>query len=100
MTDIEDKQMESGSNTEADQLLRLRADFANYKRRVEEQREEQIRHASEELIKRLLPVLDDLDRAVKNMPEEMEDEDWCKGVALVQRNLQLALVKEGILTLE
>src|SRR5512136_945249 len=67
-----------------DLLQRNRADFINYKRRVEREREEQARFAEAELILKLLPILDDFNRAQRAMPPEITEADWAKGMELVQ----------------
>ncbi|HVS86225.1 MAG TPA: nucleotide exchange factor GrpE, partial [Gaiellaceae bacterium] len=58
--------VESGDGEAAaleDRLLRLAADFENYKKRVAREREEYVAHANERLVLELLPILDDLERA-------------------------------------
>jgi molecular chaperone GrpE len=87
-------------NQKADEYLRLaqrtQADFINYRRRVEEERALQAANASTASLMRLLPVLDDFERALANAtPEELES-NWGKGVLLVERNLRSALAAEGV----
>ncbi len=83
-----------------DLLHRLQADFVNYKRRVEREREEQARSANSALILKLLPVLDDFARALGTMPQEMADADWVKGMALIKRKLMATLEEEGLKRIE
>lgn len=87
-------------NTEVEEyrdlLQRLQADFVNYKRRVEREREEQTKSANRELILKLLPVLDDFARALGTVPEEMADADWVQGMALIERKLRATLEEEGL----
>ena len=87
-------------NTEVEEyrdlLQRLQADFINYKRRVEREREEQTKSANRELIVKLLPVLDDFARALGTVPEEMADADWVQGMALIERKLRATLEEEGL----
>src|SRR5262245_66142874 len=75
----------------ADEYLRLaqrsQADFINYRRRVEEERAQQARDATLTYIKRLLPILDDFERALASGTPEDLDSSWGKGVQLVERNL-------------
>ena len=79
-----------------DLLQRLQADFLNYKRRVEQEREEQTKSANRELILKLLPVLDDFARALGTVPQEMADADWVQGMALIERKLMTILEEEGL----
>jgi molecular chaperone GrpE len=83
-----------------DLLHRRQADFVNYKRRVEREREEQARSANSALILKLLPVLDDFARALGTMPQEMADADWVKGMALIKRKLMATLEEEGLKRIE
>jgi molecular chaperone GrpE len=87
-------------NQKADEYLRLaqrtQADFINYRRRVEEERAQQAANAALASLMRLLPVLDDFERALANAsPAELES-SWGKGVLLVERNLRGALAAEGV----
>jgi molecular chaperone GrpE len=78
-----------------DDLQRLAADFDNYRKRAARDQESLVARAHERLVKELLPVLDDLERALQAAAkhEEATLED---GVRLVQRALAEALVKEGL----
>jgi len=80
--------------------LRTQADFANYKRRNEQEREQQGRFATLVLVSELLPVLDDLDRALATMPEAVQGLPWTDGLRLVDRNLRGTLEKQGLKTIE
>ena len=88
----------------ADEYLRLaqrtQADFVNYRRRTEEERAQQARDANLSLIQRLLPILDDFERALANgTPEELQS-SWGQGVQLVERNLRGLLAAEGVERIE
>ena len=78
-----------------DALQRLKAEFDNYRKRVERERAALAAHASERLLRELVPVLDDLERALEFAAahEEVQLED---GVRLVHRALAGALAKEGL----
>ncbi|MBI2847045.1 MAG: nucleotide exchange factor GrpE [Chloroflexi bacterium] len=76
-------------------LQKMKADFSNYKRRVEQERDEQQRISNAELIKKILPVLDDFSRALKALPEEEKKAQWTEGVALIERKLQSILEDAG-----
>ena len=81
-------------------LQQFQADFTNYKRRVEREREEQSKYATGELILKLLPVLDDFDNALSSVPEETAEADWVRGIALIERKLRAALEEEGMSRIE
>ncbi len=75
---------------------RARAEFANYKKRIERERERIYQDAAGEIIKRYLPVLDDLELALKNRPQEGEGATWAEGIELIYRKLLSILEAEGI----
>ena len=78
-----------------DRLLRLAADFDNYKKRAAREREEYVARANERLLKELLPILDDLERALKSA-EEHEEAQLEEGVRLVHRSLASLLQRNGV----
>src|SRR5207248_6891086 len=84
----------------ADEYLRLaqrtQADFINYRRRVEDERTQQAREANVAYIQRLLPVLDDFERALANATPEELDSNWGKGIQLVERNLSGLLAADDV----
>jgi len=85
------------SQGEPDGLIRLRADFDNYKKRVEREREANERQAAAGLIKRVLPVLDNFERAISAAPENPDDDrTFHDGVALIFKQLLEELRKEGL----
>lgn len=83
-----------------DQWLRAAADYKNFKRRVETERAELIRNASAGLIVKLLPVVDDFDRAVANIPEEVANSSWWQGTQLIVQKLRTILESEGVTKIE
>ena len=80
-------------------LQRTAADFANYRRRVDEDREGLSQFSNALLISKLLSVLDDFDRALETVPEGT-NEAWVDGVRLVQRKLHGLLEAEGVREIE
>jgi molecular chaperone GrpE len=78
-----------------DELLQLlqreRADFLNYKRRVERDRASEHELAQSDLLRSLLPFLDELDRAFAQIPADLETHPWVRGAALGRGRLQTAL---------
>ena len=79
---------------------RAQADFINYKRRNELEKEEIIKFASAPLILNLLPVLDDLERALGSVPEDLAELDWIDGVRLIDRKLRTMLEAQGLSPIE
>lgn len=77
-------------------LQRVQADFMNYKRREAENDEFRRMQAKAEVIKELLPFIDNIDRALSHAPAELSDHDFVKGVAGVAKQLQEFLHKLGV----
>ncbi len=77
-------------------LRRERADSLNLKRRLEDEREELQRQANAGLVLRLLPILDDFERALQHVPQDEALAAWLAGVELVARNLTAALESFGV----
>jgi molecular chaperone GrpE len=70
-----------------DLLVRERAAFRNYRRRVEREREVDRELSRADLLRRLLPLLDELDRATAHRPSDLESHPWAEGVVLIGRRL-------------
>jgi len=75
---------------------RTQADFINYKRRTEQERSEVGRLANAALVLSLLPVLDDLERALDNVSEKLRGMTWVDGVELIYRKLKATLEGQGL----
>lgn len=75
---------------------RVQADFINYKRRTEQEKQELGKYANATLFCEILPVLDDLELALSHVPEEHEKSDWVEGVRLVERKFKNILEKQGV----
>jgi|SRR5581483_1846047 molecular chaperone GrpE len=92
-----EEQQDEGAAAEVvdDRLLRLAADFDNYKKRALRERHEYVAFANERLVKELLPILDDLDRALQAASEH-EEAQLEEGVRLVHRSLEQLLQREGV----
>jgi molecular chaperone GrpE len=80
-------------------LKRVAAEFDNFRKRVARDQEAQAARAHERIVKELLPVLDDLERALV-AAEEHEEAKLEEGVRLVHRELRSALGKEGLVEIE
>ena len=79
---------------------RARAEFANYKKRNEQERTELFKSANTNLISRLLPIFDDFERAFQTLPRNLLSLTWIDGVALIYRRLQAILDGEGLTPME
>lgn len=77
-------------------LQRERSDFANYQRRVESEKEQIMSHAKSDVVTQLLPVFDDLERALGHIPEELQDNAWAQGVGKVYERAQEKMNEVGI----
>src|ERR671910_819039 len=82
-----------------DTLQRLQAEFENYRKRAQRDQESLVARAHERLVKELLPVLDDLERALV-AAEQHEEATLEEGVRLVHRALADALQREGLAEIE
>jgi molecular chaperone GrpE len=78
---------------------RVQADFDNYRKRAVRDQERLVAHAHERLVRELLPVLDDLERALE-AAEQHEEAKLVEGVQLVEKALRSALAKEGLVEIE
>lgn len=81
---------------EKDKFLRLFAEFENYKRRTSKERIELFATASEDVMKTLLPILDDFERALTHIEEDKEAEELRKGVLLIYQKLIKTLEQKGL----
>lgn len=79
-----------------DGLRRSQADFINYKRRSAQEQQDARVAAEAAVIERLLPVLDDLGRALNSAPAEFADQAWVEGIFLVRRRLFNTLEQMGV----
>ena len=81
-------------------LQRERAEFQNFKRRTSEERMRDLGLAGEDLIRKVLAVADDFDRAIEARPESIADDPWFQGIAAIDRKLRLLLDSEGVTTID
>ncbi len=81
-------------------LQRERADFNNFRRRTEQEREANLGLAGEDLIRKVLALADDFDRAVESRPASLAEDPWADGVAAIDRKLRLLLESEGVTPIE
>ncbi len=67
--------------------MRAQAELANARKRFEKQQMMVYTNANADLVGKLLPVLDDFDRAIENAPETIREDSWFEGIELVQRKM-------------
>lgn len=98
------KQSLAAANAKSTEYLdgwqRARAEFANYKKRQESDFANLRAMSTSGLIAKLLPVLDDFERASRTLAPSLRDMTWIEGVLLIHRKLQLILESEGIKPIE
>jgi molecular chaperone GrpE len=75
---------------------RAAADFQNYKRRTEQERKDVAQFANAALIINILPILDDLERALRNVDQHLGGLTWVDGIRLIYRKLQAILEAAGV----
>lgn len=79
---------------------RAAADFQNYRRRTEQERLDSLGLANESLLRKLLTVSDDFDRAMSQMPADLAELGWTEGVWAIDRKLRALLDSEGLTPIE
>ncbi len=77
-------------------LQRTRADFENYRKRVEEEKLAKFQSGQELMITKLLPIVDNVERAVNHLPKELKSNSWAEGVVSLQKGLNKILEEIGI----
>ena len=77
-------------------LQRTRADFENYRKRVEAEKQSAHQMGQAKSVMKLLPVIDTIERAIANVPEELKDNPWAKGVAGLSKQLDKQLKDLGL----
>jgi molecular chaperone GrpE len=75
---------------------RAAADLSNYRKRSEQERSELVKNANADLIRRLLPVIDDMERAFQTVPADLAPLPWVEGMRLIERKLLTILEQEGV----
>ena len=101
LADIETLQNQAeASRVQADEYLnalqRERAEFLNFKRRTAEERQRDLGLAAEDLIRKVLAVADDFDRAIEARPDSIASDPWFEGVSAIDRKLRQLLESEGV----
>ncbi|WDT77216.1 MAG: nucleotide exchange factor GrpE [Candidatus Manganitrophus sp.] len=83
-----------------ERFMRTLADFENYKKRAQRDQSDALKYANEKLIKELLPVIDNLERALAHSRETRDFDRMMEGVELIRKQLLSALGKFGVVPIE
>jgi molecular chaperone GrpE len=83
-----------------DQMMRLQADFANYKKRTSREKAEIAAYTTEGLLKKLLPIIDNLERALAATENEDGSKELATGIQMVYKELMKTLKDEGLKEIE
>jgi molecular chaperone GrpE len=78
---------------------RARAELANFKKRIERERQETYKRAAGDILDQFLDVMDDLERALADRPAEGEAATWAEGITLVHRKVKGVLESQGVETI-
>ena len=97
------QELEATKAREAEYLdgwQRSRAELANARKRFQREQEQSYSGAQADLLIRMLPVVDDLERALETLPYNLSGLTWIQGIILIQRKLQLILEQAGVAAIE
>lgn len=102
VTELRERLAEANKKSEEYVALaqRVQADFLNYKRRMDAERDEQTKIAHSRVMMRLLPVLDDLERAMDSVRADLAGLHWVQGIGHINRKLLSTLESEGLQRIE
>lgn len=91
---LAEEQKKSAANY--DNFVRARADYENLKRRTEAERIKLNSEIREKVLVKILPVVDDFERALQNVPENLKGEAWLNGVNMIEKKLKAFLDQENV----
>jgi molecular chaperone GrpE len=97
------QELEEARAKEAEYLdgwQRARAELANARKRFDREQAQAYANAKADVMVRLLPMVDDFERAFEILPDDLLDLDWVEGVRLIQRKFQVLLEQEGVVPIE
>lgn len=81
-------------------LQRLQAEFDNFRKRSQKEKEENLKYASERVIKEMLPILDNFERAVASSQSSQDFTAFSQGVEMILKQMKSGLEKEGLTPIE
>lgn len=93
-------EVEAEAAKNLDGWQRSQAEFVNFRKRVERDQSRMYEEAAARIIKRVLPVIDDLNRAMQDRPTEGEAGEWANGMELISRKMQTILEIENVIIME
>jgi molecular chaperone GrpE len=97
------KELEEAKTQAAEYLdgwQRAQAEFSNYKKRQEAERAQVRAFANADLLRKLLPIVDDFERAATTLPSDLAHLTWCEGIFMIRRKLDGVLESEGVKPIE
>ena len=94
------EELEAQVNELTQDLQRVRADFENYRKRVEQEKEMARASGKVGAIMKLLPVIDNIERAISHTPEDLKENKWALGVAGLVKNLEKSLESLNLARIE
>jgi molecular chaperone GrpE len=105
MPSVEDllQELEATRAKEAEYLdgwQRARAELANARKRFQREQEQSYTNAKADLLFRLLPIVDDFERALETLPSDLSGLSWIDGISLIQRKMQMLLEQEQVTAIE
>lgn len=95
---LEEEQIKSAEYLDGWQ--RARAELANARKRWERESAQTYSSAVADVVSKLLPAVDDFERAIETVPHSLDDRTWVDGILLIHRKLQTALEQQGIIPIE
>ena len=97
------KELDAANRTieeQKDKYLRLSAEFDNYRKRTMKEKAELIKNGGEKTISAILPILDDMERALQNARKAEDIQAVCEGIELISQKFQKVLAQEGLQKME
>jgi molecular chaperone GrpE len=79
---------------------RAQAEFSNYKKRQEAEREQTSARITADMLRKILPVVNDFERALATIPDDLSQLAWCEGIFLIKAKLDTILDSEGVKPIE
>ncbi len=77
-------------------LQRTRADFENYRKRAEIEKQQMMERGEEKMVLKLLPIIDTIERAISHAPGELSENQWVQGVVGLAKQLSATLAELGV----
>lgn len=81
-------------------LQRVQADFVNYRSRMDDERQRVVEGAKAGTIMKILPIVDNIDRAIAHVPQDLTDNTWAKGVTALGKSLDKSLAEMGVVRIQ